>query len=893
MILRTYTIVIIQLITICNLYSFRQNCTFTVTPDLELLSSSNAIDNEILLTYKRFSDDYLGKTPPSSASLNSAINSYDNLNISIINNDVFGNNINSLKDLMFLKVFASHLKFKNNDSDIKERVNKVIWLAYKQICNNQLNVDVRGYDYRFFGRAVVLMKDFLTTESKRMFEYTLYKTTSNFKHYWESDYESAQLYNDAINTDQIYTKSDILMAYSSWQNTPEERYRYMRAFKRYMNRFFTFSSGTANGIKPDGSSFHHWTAYNNYMYAFNTACKNVCYLRDTSFQVDTNNYMNFRDAVLVHLLQANDYGVHALSVSGRKPDSKETTVSISNVSRLAIAGGKILNLSNADPVLAGFVNRVDGINSDFNYNSIQPFEEGFIQINYANAGFYRKNNWVAVNKGFTNGLWGTETYKNNNRYGRYQSYGALEIIYPGDKKTGNGYNDKTWNWNFNPGTTVINLPWNKLHSERERIDELQEKSFVGSLTFSNNNSTFLKNTFGSYGMFAMDFKEKENEGFGTTHSSNNHNGSFTFKKSSFYFDDIIICLASNISNNDFTNKTVTTLFQRLDNKNLKVNINGSTFNSIGENSSEGVNQNNWLISNYNTGFYLISDNYQLKVKKENKATPNHNQIWPVNISNNSSETYFTGYLDHGTSPNNKNYEYIIIPNSSLSRMQQLDNNIKTDKKPYKVHQKDSNAHIIEYHSKNTFAYANFNSISNLTFGKIKSISSPSLLMIQENNNSLKIAISNPDLDIESRKYDPVKNKIIDITVEGKWFLNTNVSNVTILSRNNIKTKIQVELEKGLPKEFILDASTLGIKKEEDVLKNIKVYPNPVKNKITINSLSNFSEIELFNINGRKIINHQFKKQNNFNFYTHNLNTGIYFLSIKIDGKKFIKKIIKL
>lgn len=41
------------------------------------------------------------------------------------------------------------------------------------------------------------------------------------------------------------------------------------------------------------------------------------------------------------------------------------------------------------------------------------------------------------------------------------------------------------------------------------------------------------------------------------------------------------------------------------------------------------------------------------------------------------------------------------------------------------------------------------------------------------------------------------------------------------------------------------------------------------------------------------MNYKFKKKNSLNFNTHNLSSGIYFLGVKIEGKKFTKKIIKL
>ena len=793
-------------------------CTFSVTPDLPLMTSSAEIEDEINLIVNRFSDEYLGTSPPSSSQLTNAENNYAALGISVNNGVITGNPISNLSSMSFLRTFARHLKFNPLDTNIATKANNAVWWASQEICDGNLDVDVRGYNYRDFGRPTILLKGFLSPSVKSHFEYTLYKTTEDFLHYWVANYDQThQIANDAIDTDMIYTKSDILMVYSSWQDTSEERYRYMKAFKRYMDRFFSYSVGTTNGIKQDGTSFHHWTAYNNYMYAFNTAANNVYYLRNTRFQVDVASYKIFRDAVLIQRFEANDDGVQALSTCGRKPENRETTSNINSVSNLAIAGGEILGLNTADPLLAGYVNRVDGLNPSFNYNTIAPFEEGFVQINFANAGFLRNDNWVAFAKGFTNGLWGTEIYKPSNRYGRYQSYGALEIIYPSSITTGNGYNHQTWNWNYNPGATTIRLPWDKLHAERERIDERQIKSFAGALTFRKKHYDFLKETYGDFGMFAMDFQEMENQGFSTTYSSNNHNGSFTFKKSYYLFDDIIVCLGSGITNNDTSNTTVTTLFQRIDNKGISPNVNGTNQSALGEVNFNG-GTNNWVISNYNTGFYLIGGNYNLKIKKEVQQVPQHSQIWPLNpsVSGNPTQTYYTGYLDHGINPSNKTYEYIVLPSSNTTNMQQLHTAISGGNKPYTVHQQDINAHIVEHKAKQIFAYSVFSNLNNSNIDTIKSVNKPCLIMSEyDNTNNLLLAISNPDLGIVSRSYQPVADKIIDVTLHGEWVMIDSNPNVELISSNATETLLRFTISNGLSIEIQLSSSlsTEDIKKK--------------------------------------------------------------------------------
>ncbi|RLD28312.1 MAG: hypothetical protein DRI70_03660, partial [Bacteroidetes bacterium] len=504
--------------------SLVQSCSFTLTPDLSLITSNGAIETEITLAVDRFSDSYLGTSAPSAGSLSSAESAYAALNISEVGGVISGDPIGSFSTASFIRTFAQHLKFNPGDTNIQEKANNTVWWVSQEFCSGNLARDVTMYSYEDFARPASLLRDFLDTDVKDLFGYTLYVHSYDFKHYWEPVYDASyQTANGSIDTDLIYNISDVMLAYITWQDTADERYRYMRGFKRFLERFFSYTVGTTNGIKSDGSGFHHWNAYNNYMYAYKTAAGLLYYLRGTSFQVDQTSYGVFRNAVFTQYMQANDVDIQALSTNGRRPELRIRQFNQTSLKRLAIAGGDILGLSTADRIFAGMYNRIYGVDSEFNYSTSSPFTEGFFQFNHASASAFRKNNWVAFNKGFSNNMWGSEIYVSANRYGRYQSYGALEILYPGDKETGNGYDVDTWDWNYNPGTTVIKLPWDKLHAERGRIDELQQKRFVGALSLNKKNSELLSNNHGDYGLFAMDFQEQEGLGWGATHSSNNHN----------------------------------------------------------------------------------------------------------------------------------------------------------------------------------------------------------------------------------------------------------------------------------------------------------------------------------------------------------------------------------
>ncbi|MBL4745280.1 MAG: T9SS type A sorting domain-containing protein [Flavobacteriaceae bacterium] len=886
-------------------FSVASNCSFNLSPDLNLIASNSSIENEINTAVNKFSQSYLGNTPPTSQKLSSAIAAYNALNINVVNGTISGNSTSSFVQTTFLKIFAQHLVFNPNDAAIQEKANNAVWWISKQFCAGTMKRDVTMYSYQKFARPVSLLNKHLKPEVKKLFAYTLYIHTRGFKHFWSPNYDTNyQLKNQTINTDVIFNLSDALLAYSLWHDTDAERYRYMRAYKRYMNRFFSYAVGTNDGLKKDGSGFHHWVAYNNYMYAFNTAASVISYLKETSFEIDPSNYKIFRDAVYFQYIQSNDMGIQALSTSGRNPHNRRNPINQKALKNIAITGGDILGLSTADPLLAGLYNRIYGIDPAFNYTGITSLktQEGAFQNNHSLSSVFRKSNWIAVNKGFSNNMWGAEIYDSKNRYGRYQSYGALEIIYEGTMEYGNGYDVNTWNWNFNPGTTTIALPWYKLHAEYGRIDELQRNRFVGALSFKNKNSNLLKATHGTWGVFAMDFQEIEGQGWGNSYGGNNHNATFAFKKSTFTFDDLIICLGSGIKNNNATNNTITTLYQRKNNNSNDIIVNGSIQNGA---SKYSISNDNWLISNYNTGFYIVSEEGNLNVWTGNQQVPLAYQT-NQNISNNPSARYSIAYINHGKAPKNAGYEYVVLPDTNTGTMLALSSAFLSGNKPYTVHQKNASAHIIEHLAKHTWGYAIFSDNTNIMNpGLLTDVDKTSLIMYEINSakDVITLSVSNPDIGYNSRQYTPSKEKKIRITIKGGWELQNSSANIQIIGRSATRTIIEYTTVDGLPIEGLFQKNDTESNQSEDATIDLNllntidenklvIYPNPVRgNSIYVKHPESAGNVSctIINILGQ-VIHREIIKNHTVNIS--NLPSGTYTASFTINNERITRRFIK-
>lgn len=70
--------------------------------------------------------------------------------------------------------------------------------------------------------------------------------------------------------------------------------------------------------------------------------------------------------------------------------------------------------------------------------------------------------------------------------------------------------------------------------------------------------------------------------------------------------------------------------------------------------------------------------------------------------------------------------------------------------------------------------------------------------------------------------------------------------------------------------------------------NLSIFPNPTKNTITLNTLASIEKVELYNINGAKILELYHTKK----IDVEHLSTGIYFIKAYSNNNTFQEKIIK-
>lgn len=575
------------------------------------------------------------------------------------------------------------------------------------------------------------------------------------------------------NIDYMFLRSAFLFEVMTHASSGDEWVRDLKSGSRYLSFFTEPTQGKADGMKADGCYFHHNVHYIGYCYALPAYVERVYSLKGTSYRISLAAFKNMAMAFKALFLQSSKGVLIANSLTGRNPFCA-FTLTDKSLEQLAEIGGDIEGTAY-DAGLASLYDYTFGTNK---YPLAKTNYNGFYQFNYAQAGVVQKGNWTAVMKGFTNKLWGAEIYVSENRYGRYQSYGALELMYNGDSAAsgfpaigGNG-----WDWNVVPGATTIHLPFSELQAKQGRADEFQKNGFAGALSL------------GKHGIFAMDFAENA----GKNYTASN----LKFHKSVFAFNDIMVCLGSGISSTNKDSITATNLFQAVStNSNPGIYINSGK--QIGnENYYEMVSVKNagaWVLNGQGTGYYVPKNAGDITVLRGRQTTPVETSLTgKPTVTTNFSKAF----ISHGLAPANANYRFVVVPAATAKQMKEYAKQFEKEALFTVLRQTDS-LHAVKWLPDNTIAYAFFEANPQVNIGSVKSISGKALLGVKENKDGLAITINNPDLNTvedpasgwRSSKYK------LNLQLNGKWKVVDNPSGASI-SNNQQSTIIEFSLIDG-------------------------------------------------------------------------------------------------
>ena len=537
-----------------------------------------------------------------------------------------------------------------------------------------------------------------------------------------------------------------------------EQEQALSGLSRWLSSSLRYTSGTIGGIKVDGTTFHHGGFYPGYTTGvLATVGEFIAFTNGTSFELTEEARQHIKSAFIAMRNYCNLYE-WGIGISGRHPfGGKMGSDDIEAFANIALSGDLSGQGNAFDRNLAAdYLRLVRGKDTPnarfFKKEGVKAAQapQGFFVYNYGSAGIFRRADWMVTLKGYTTDVWGAEIYAKDNRYGRYQSYGSVQIMGKGNpvSRAGSGFVQEGWDWNRLPldsplkGTTMA-------HSK---------ENFSGSTSLDGKN-----------GMFAMKLVERGYENF---------TPDFVARKSVFCFDNRMVCLGTGITNSNTEYPTETTLFQtKYNGKDSKVGDDGY-----------------WLHDGYDNYYHVVDGAVRSQVAEQESR---HEKTQAV-----TKGKFSSAWIAHGKAPKDGTYEYMILIQPSSSDLEELR---KTP--PYKVLQRDQTAHVVYDKETGITGYAAFETYQSANDKVVASIPAETMVMVaQESDKSIRLSVCDPNLNIEEKTYttkEPSRPIRKEICLKGRWTLKSPMENVTLRQQGE-NTVLTVICQHGQPVEMLME-----------------------------------------------------------------------------------------
>ena len=542
----------------------------------------------------------------------------------------------------------------------------------------------------------------------------------------------------------------------------------LNGLSRWLSSSLRYTPGTIGGIKVDGTTFHHGGVYPGYTTGvLATIGQFIAFTNGTDFELTEEARQHIKSAFIAMRNYCNFYE-WGIGISGRHPfGGKMGSEDIEAFANIALSGDLSGRGDAFDHGLAAdylrLIRNGDTPNARFfKKEGIQPAQapQGFFVYNYGSAGIFRRADWMVTLKGYTTDVWGAEIYAKDNRYGRYQSYGSVQIMGKGNpvSRAGSGFVQEGWDWNRLPGTTTIHLPFELLDSPLKGTTMARsEENFSGSSSLG-----------GMNGMFAIKLMERDYDNF---------TSDFVARKSVFCFDNRMICLGTGITNSNADYPTETTLFQ--------TKFNGK--------EPKADNDDYWLHDGYDNYYHVVDGTVRSQVADQESRHEKTREK--------TAGKFSSAWIEHGKAPKDGTYEYMVLIQPSAAELDEL------QKAPaYEVLQRDQMAHVVYDKKTGITGYAAFEAYQPVNDQFIVSIPAETMVMYdKESDNRIRLSVCDPNLNLAEKTYTtkepsrPIRKKIV---VKGIWMLPSPQEGVQLEYEGN-NTLLNVTCQHGQPVEMLL------------------------------------------------------------------------------------------
>lgn len=494
----------------------------------------------------------------------------------------------------------------------------------------------------------------------------------------------------------------------------------LESLVKYANNALTPAPGFLDCIKPDYSGYHHRGPYFNAYYPDALyAGSLLCYLLSgTVYALSDETFNHLKNALLTFGFICSGYDTPG-AITGRFPAQTELLDQM-----LPAFAYVSLSRPSPDPELTSFFKNkwkptteplktyISKARTDITFKSTPGEVEKMIELAeseipaapdpigskflpYSGLLVSRQPDWVLTVKGFSKYIWDFESSSTENLYGRYLSYGHLELSKLSQSVKSYRPSNSAWDWSHIPGTTVKYLTKTELNSQNhpDLYRNFSDEPFLGGIAFNKKVSVFANilhdNTFDT---------------------------GFSARKSVFQFDSIYTCLGSGIKNTDRNYFVHTTLFQnQLINSNDAVIVNGNIIST----SVSGLT-NPVLKDNYGNA-YIVKDG---------------------TVTLDFSTSFITGYINHGRVLTAGQYAYQMVTGVSDIDLNAISS---TENPPIMIERNDESAQIVTNQADKTTAAVIYDPSVVINTGKLNKVNIPCIIVMQQRGDSLELGFTDPDM----------------------------------------------------------------------------------------------------------------------------------------------------
>ncbi|QQE13046.1 hypothetical protein JD969_06185 [Planctomycetota bacterium] len=632
-----------------------------------------------------------------------------------------------------------------------------------------------------------------------------------------------------INADGMRLFVDYFVPYYLMIRDEKELEEMDAVLARVIDTNLAVKVGIQDTIKPDGTGFHHATAYvGGYSPQTLESFAQLLYLVSEMDVFDEENVEVVKYAIETFRVMVQKYQVSG-ALRGRLIQGGNEGAAMVITKAMALLAhdggfgdkqmqGRFTEYFDADVFLHGELmeeyfkgNRgiaIKGLGiyrmiSDLVGEDIKKADvpEGAFVKPYAAAAFFRKDDWLVVAKGFSQYFWDYEgpIKKRQNSFGQNWAYGMLQVFSAGEpvSEVGSGCDMMDgWDWYHVPGTTASHYPI----KERSQKEVMKQKKAAG-IMHKDVHRHYSGQTYvggvsvGNAGMFVM---ELEGVPFYSTND-------LRARKSYFFVGGKVYAMGRDIRGGTDKDETHTTLFQtKLTEENNVTVVDGNKH--VSDTYSRMLGKDVGLIDSVGNSFYLVDSTNELVFERriQQSMTPRFEK---------TEARYATAYLNHGIKPEGDDYFYVVMPgDKDGDALSELRSNFDA----YSNVVEDKRVHVIEFPKDGVTGYGFYELAETSQNMLVKSVNIEACVMTVNEGESVKIGVSVPDIGWESsetdaqlgglnygaKKYAKQAAKVheLEVTLRGKWKLAGEYEGVEVRVKEN-ETIVSVKCSDGLSEVF--------------------------------------------------------------------------------------------